>query len=204
MMENLSEVSPRQVMGTPQPRGSSLPAHAAHPVMQKASAPTARHDNTRTGGGTLRKNTISKAAAAAAARAQPLGAAPRAAQRREGLSERCCVSQPDQEINRNKLEQHRQQQRLHCTPGRARGLRSPQPSLRKSDSFLLQNLEGMKRSGACRLKAEGSSSSLAPRPEDAPQAHRAPAVCAHDSGGERLTAAHAKGLGHSRSEGQAG
>lgn len=40
----------------------SARTHAAHPVMQKASAPTARHDNTRTGGGTLRKNTSSTAA----------------------------------------------------------------------------------------------------------------------------------------------
>lgn len=73
-MENLSEVPPHmvrrwQVVGTPEPRGPSLPTHAAHPVMQKASAPAARHDNTRTGGGTLRKNTSSRAAA----RAERLG-----------------------------------------------------------------------------------------------------------------------------------
>lgn len=57
-----------QVVGTPGLRGSSLPTHAAQPVMQKASAPPARRDNTRREGGTLRKNTIPKAAAPRAER----------------------------------------------------------------------------------------------------------------------------------------
>lgn len=115
-----------QVVGRPEPRGSSLPRHAAHPVTQRASAPTARHDNARSEGGTLRKNTISKERLVPNV-SMPRGHAKRRLTGERGFATAAVPSEHDQEINRNKLERHRQQQRLHCTPGRARGLRSPQP-----------------------------------------------------------------------------
>lgn len=113
------------------------------------------------------------------------------AQRREGLRERCCVSQPDQEINRNKLEQHRQQQRLHCTPGRAGGLCSPQPGpacvrVTHSCCRTWRALNVLEHVGSKQRRA-GPARHHGLRMH--PQAHRAPAMQAHDPGGERLAAA---------------
>lgn len=79
---------------------------------------------------------------------------------------------------------------LHPRESRQAASPPARPSLRKSDSFLLQNLEGIKRFGACRLRAGESRSSQAPRPEEAlPRLTGHLQMWAHDSGGERLTAA---------------